>query len=79
MGGMDQLYAYPGAMSQPPNYSGHYGMGQQAWLRPPSLPAEYMKSPLAASDYMKSAVADYSEYSDKYQVGLELGMAWRFI
>jgi len=57
MGGMDQLYPYP-TMAQPPNYSSHYGMGQNSWLRPPAL----------SSDYMKSAVGEYTDYSDKYQV-----------
>ena len=58
MSGMEQLYSYPG-MAQPPNYSSHYGMTQNSWLRP---------SPTLATDYMKSAVGEYPEYSDKYQV-----------
>merc|ERR1719458_1686559 len=58
MSGMEQLYSYPG-MAQPPNYTSHYGMSQNSWLRP---------SPSLATDYMKSAVSEYPEYSDKYQV-----------
>merc|ERR1719414_433023 len=58
MGGMDQLYPYPGSMTQPPNYSAHYGMSQNSWLRPPTL---------SSSDYMKSAVGEYADYTDKYQ------------
>ena len=58
MSGMEQLYSYPG-MGQPPNYTSHYGMSQNSWLRP---------SPTLATDYMKSAVGEYPEYSDKYQV-----------
>ena len=57
MGGMEQLYPYP-AMSQP-SYTPHYSMGQGSWLRP---------STALAADYMKSAVSEYPDYSEKYQV-----------
>jgi len=62
MGGMEQLYPYggvPAPMPQPPNYSSHYSMGQNSWLRPPAL---------SSSDYMKSAGTQEYDYSDKYQM-----------